>query len=207
MFEDCINHTSREWPHVESQEHTHNSNPIPGPEESAGAKESGEAGYMSCLCFACCCFVKLWVRDLQASVATMLYYTSIRCFLFLPPIIHMLQDFETIRILYNMIFHTGTVTPESKEVISTIQNPPHSLPSNQPFACIPHASYKQVHHGSTQTFESLATSCNGSTGRHSKSSFGANEAWLPKERMRIWGTMRSGNFCLVSFCEMLDGYE
>ena len=137
MFKDCINHTSREWSHVQRQEHTHNSNPIPGPEESAGAKESGEAGCMSCLCFACCCFVKLWIRDLQASVATMLYYTSIRCFLFLPPIIHMLQDFETIRILYNMIFHTGTVTPESKEVISTIQkllifshltNPSHASP-------------------------------------------------------------------------------
>lgn len=73
MFKDCINHTSREWPHVQSQEHTHNSNPIPGPEESAGAKESGEARCMSCLCFACCCFVKLWARDLQASVATCIY--------------------------------------------------------------------------------------------------------------------------------------
>ena len=89
--------------------------------------------------------------------------------------------------------------------------PPHFLPSNQPFTCIPHASYKQVHHGSTQTFESMATSCNGSTGRHTKSSFGANEARLTMDDLRkeweFGGTMRSGNFCLGSFWEMLDGYE
>ena len=61
---------------------------------------------------------------IQAYTGTILYYnyTSILCFLFLPLIIHMLQDLKTIRILYNLIFHTGTVTPESKEVISTIQN-------------------------------------------------------------------------------------
>lgn len=43
---------------------------------------------------------------------TILYIYPV--FLFLPLIIHMLQDLKTIRILYNLIFHTGTVTPESK---------------------------------------------------------------------------------------------
>lgn len=75
--------------------------------------------------------------------------------------------------------------------------PPHFLPSNQPLTCIPM-------HPKNRSITAPPRRLN----RWPQAATGAPVATQSRVLVQTkLGTMRSGNFCLGSFWEMLDGYE